>query len=230
MRLPYEKQNYSQHGEDGIIEFLLKYVDKTNLNFLEIGWGNGTQNCCRNLIENHGFHGTGIDMQPSLFTHKNFTSVVRKVTLNDIDFLLSLEGKTPTVFSLDIDSIDWHILNALLNEGFRPKIICHEYNSALGPEYVYIRSDNLKTKYDKKTLYGASLPAFKLILNNLYNFITVNSTGVNAFWLRKDFNITDPYEKHDFLFYSNHGIDHKNKLNQILSTDEFWETITNESK
>jgi hypothetical protein len=223
--LPYEKQYFSQHGEDGILEFLLKYVDKDFLNFLEIGWGNGNINCCRNLIERHSFKGTGVDINKSLFKHKNFTSVSAKITVDDINFLLSLEGPTPTVFSLDIDSIDWHILNGLINEGFRPKIICHEYNSTLGPDKIIIRSKDKSTKYDKKTLYGASLQAFKYILNSHYNFVTVNSTGVNAFWLRKDFIIQEPYDKHEFLFFKDHGINHESKLKKILSTDAYWEII-----
>jgi hypothetical protein len=222
--LPYEKKYFSQNGEDGIFEFLLPYVDSAK-NFLEIGWGNGTENCCRNLIENHSFTGTGVDMRQSVFTHRNFKSIIKKVTLDDINFLLSLERLEPCVFTLDIDSIDWHIMFGLIKSNFRPKIICHEYNSTLGPNRLLIRSEKPGTRYDKKTLYGASLRAYAHILNPYYNFITVDSRGVNAFWLRKDFNITQSYQKHDFLFLGDYGVDHENNLIKILSTDNSWYEI-----
>jgi|AntAceMinimDraft_12_1070368.scaffolds.fasta_scaffold10279_2 hypothetical protein len=225
MILPYEKKYYSQHGEDGIIEFLLGFLNFSILDkktFLEIGWGNGAVNCCRNLIENHNFKGTGVDLRKSKFKNKNFVSVIKFLTVDDIDFLLSLEGSEPTMFSLDIDSIDWHILNGMLSKNFQPKIICHEYNSTLGPSELWVRSNKEGTIYDKKFRYGASLSAYKKILNPLYNFITVDSSGVNAFWLRKDIVVPYEFQKNEFLFLKNYGENHQEKLVEILNVDDRW--------
>lgn len=212
--LPYEKSIYSQHGEDGIIEFLLKCIPQHKSNFLEIGWGRGSVNCCKNLAINHKFNGTGIDRKSQKQIVDNVNVIVKEITLNDIDYIINLEGKDPTVFSLDIDSYDWHLLKALLLKGFRPKIICHEYNSMLGPNEAITRALNKNTVYNKDKLFGASLKAYKKILSDQYNFVTVDSSGVNAFWLRKDFTLPTHYASYSFR--SVHD------SNDIINIDEHW--------
>ena len=215
--LPYEKSVYSQNGEDGIIEFLLDYVSLDQKNFLEIGWGRGSVNCCKNLAMNHNFTGTGIDRKRQKINVENVNVIVKEITVEHIVYIISLEGNEPTVFSLDIDSYDWHLLKALLLKNFKPKIICHEYNSLLGPTLSITRSLNKDTVYDKYILYGASLQAYKKILSSEYNFITVDSAGVNAFWLRKDFNKPTNYSFYDFK-----SIDATVDYNNIISNDPQW--------
>jgi len=218
--LPYEKSIYSQNGEDGIIEFLLNYVCLDQKNFLEIGWGRGSVNCCKNLAINHNFTGTGIDRKVQKIIVGNVDVIVKEITIADVDYIMHLEGKEPTVFSLDIDSYDWHLLNALISKNFRPKIICHEYNSLLGPNISVTRALTKNTPYDKYKLYGASLQAYKKVLSKEYNFITVDSMGVNAFWLRKDFNI--PL---DYKFYTFKTINNTNDYNDILNIDNYWVNV-----
>ena len=218
--LPYEKSIYSQNGEDGIIEFLLDYVPSNDQNFLEIGWGRGSVNCCKNLAINHNFTGTGIDRKLQKHEIKNVRVIVKEINLSHIDYLISLEGHEPTVFSLDIDSYDWHLLNALLLKDFKPKIICHEYNSLLGPNLSITRTSTLDTVYDKYKLYGASLEAYKKILLQNYNFITVDSAGVNAFWLRKDFIKPINYKYYEFKSINPH-YNHED----LLNIDNHWITV-----
>ena len=43
-KLHYEKQIYSQHGEDGIIEMMTNAIINPDKTFLEIGWGDGGTN------------------------------------------------------------------------------------------------------------------------------------------------------------------------------------------
>ena len=218
--LPYERSVYSQNGEDGIIEFLLNYVSLENKNFLEIGWGRGSVNCCKNLAVHHNFTGTGIDRKPQKIIVDNVNVVVKEITIDDINYIIQLEGEDPTVFSLDIDSFDWHLLNKLIIKNFRPKIICHEYNSLLGPTISVTRALHKNTVYDKYVLYGASLQAYVKILSKEYNFITVDSAGVNAFWLRKDFTIPSTYE-----FYTFKSINNTINSNDILNIDEYWSSV-----
>jgi hypothetical protein len=224
MNLIYEKQVYSQHGEDGILEYLEQFVKDTTKTFLEIGWGTGEQNCCRNLLENHNYTGTGIDTRPSKIVHPKLTTHAQWVSIQDAEWLASLQGLEPTVFSLDIDSFDWHLLNRLLDIGFKPKIICHEYNSIIGPEIAVTRG--IGVAYNKCHLYGASLPAYAKLLSKDYTFVTVDSTGVNAFWIRNDQQFTLPEETHSFKFFRkakeaiyDHGIE------QFLNQDKGWQYV-----
>ena len=224
--LPYEHRTFSQHGEDGILKFLLTFVDDKNKNFLEIGWGNGTVNCCRNLLENLNFSGTGVDAKTSNISHSNLKTISQFVSLNDVDFLISLEGKTPTIFSLDIDSFDWHLLKSMLDNGFLPKIICHEYNSILGPDESISRKYGNNIDYNKRTLFGASLMAFKKILEKNYNFVTVDSSGVNAFWIRRDIEFTRPEQYYDFNFFKSvKERIYDNGLENFLNLDDGWEYV-----
>jgi hypothetical protein len=224
--LPYEHRTFSQHGEDGILKFLLTFVDDKNKNFLEIGWGNGTVNCCRNLLENLNFSGTGVDAKTSNISHSNLKTISQFVSLNDVDFLISLEGKTPTIFSLDIDSFDWHLLKSMLDNGFLPKIICHEYNSILGPDESISRKYGNNIDYNKRTLFGASLMAFKKILEKNYNFVTVDSSGVNAFWIRRDIEFTRPEQYYDFNFFKSvKERIYDNGLENFLNLDQGWEYV-----
>ena len=224
--LPYEHRTFSQHGEDGILKFLLTFVDDKNKNFLEIGWGNGTVNCCRNLLENLNFSGTGVDAKTSNISHSNLKTISQFVSLNDVDFLISLEGNTPTIFSLDIDSFDWHLLKSMLDNGFLPKIICHEYNSILGPDESISRKYGNNIDYNKRTLFGASLMAFKKILEKNYNFVTVDSSGVNAFWIRRDIEFTRPEQYYDFNFFKSvKERIYDNGLENFLNLDQGWEYV-----
>jgi hypothetical protein len=224
--LPYEEHIFSQHGEDGILKFLSSFILDENKTFLEIGWGDGNVNCCRNLLENLNFTGTGVDAKLSKISHSNLKTVSRFISLDDVDFLISLEGKEPTVFSLDIDSFDWHLLKSMLAKGFLPKIVCHEYNSIIGPTESISRKYGKDINYDKRTLFGASISAYRKILEKNYNFVTVDSSGVNAFWIRKDVNFAQPAQYYDFKFFKfvKEKIYDKG-LEQFLILDTGWEYV-----
>ena len=114
----------------------------------------------------------------------------------------------------------------MLSNGFLPKIICHEYNSILGPDYSISRKYGKNIKYDKRTMFGASLPAFSKILEKDYNFVTVDSSGVNAFWIRKDVAFTRPDQYYDFNFFKFvKEIIYDNGLENFLNLDDGWEYV-----
>jgi hypothetical protein len=93
------------------------------------------------------------------------------------------------VFSLDIDSIDFHILKAVLDLGYRPKILVLEYNSAFGPNQAvtvpYKAVFNRWDEHPDGIYYGASVMAWRILLEPLgYKFVTVDSSGTNAFFVK----------------------------------------------
>ena len=197
--LDYERKVTSQNGEDGILEYLIPYIK--NNTFVEIGWADGVQNNCRNLLEQHNFVGHGIDILQPAIKHPNLTHVSKKIDLNSIDEVINMQGKEPGVFSLDIDSYDYHILKALLEKGFRPEIVVHEYNSVLGPDRNAIRVYGAPT--NTKNHYGASLVAYKELLRPYYTFVTVETRGVNAFYIRNDIEFTMPSKTFEWRKISN---------------------------
>lgn len=225
IKLPYERRVYSQHWEDGILEFLVAIVKPNQPTFLEIGWGTGITNCCRNLLQHHGFAGTGIDARLNQLNHPALTAHTKLLSLNDVDFVLGTQGLSPTVFSLDIDSFDWHLLRDMLNKQFRPAVIVHEYNSHFGNTWCYARRYGADIVYDGKIRFGASLPAFAKLLLPHYHFFTVDSSGVNAFWLRKDFDIPVNTPMYQFKFHKGAQKNYDRGLDFLLAIDNGWEAV-----
>lgn len=225
IKLPYERRVFSQHWEDGILEFLVSAVQPQHPTFLEVGWGTGLTNCCRNLLQNHGFSGTGIDARENRLRHSALTAHQKMLTLNDVDFVLSTQGLSPTVFSLDIDSFDWHLLQSMLAKQFRPAVIVHEYNSHFGNTWAYSRRYGQDIAYDGKIRFGASLPAFRKLLEPHYHFFTVDSSGVNAFWLRRDYHLPADTLTYQFRFHKGAQKNYDRGLDFLLAIDNGWEAV-----
>ena len=105
--------------------------------------------------------------------------------------------ESPDVFSLDIDGIDYHVAEAILSCGLRPKIFVVEYNSAFGPDRsitIPYSDDFIFTETHASHLYyGVSISGWRKFFTSAgYHFVTVDSKGVNAFfvdsrWFKDEF-------------------------------------------
>jgi hypothetical protein len=96
--------------------------------------------------------------------------------------------KEPDVFSLDIDGIDYHVARRVLEMGFRPKIWIVEYNSAFGPDRAvtvpYSPAFSRWSGDQSGLYYGCSISGWRrLFLSHNYHFVTVESSGCNAFFI-----------------------------------------------
>jgi hypothetical protein len=79
-------------------------------------------------------------------------------------------------------------LKAFLEKGLRPKIIVVEYNSAFGPlneiTIPYQPEFNYTSAHPSGLYYGVSIQAWRKLLSKFgYHFVTVESNGVNAFFV-----------------------------------------------
>lgn len=185
--LPYESQFSSQHREDGIINLLCSHIQNPNYQAIEIGSGTGEQNMIRNLVENRGYHGIGHDINVARWLHANYEHRTCAVSLDQIGALVDLwPTRTPDFFSLDIDSFDFWVLKDLLyNHNFRPAVMCLEYLSYYGDDWVCsVRPDLHKYKI---ATCGASLSAYQQLVKPFgYEFFTVDTCGANGFFYRPD--------------------------------------------
>ena len=207
----YEYSNFSQNGEDGIIEFLTSKLKDNNKFFVEIGSGNGLENNSTNLVLNN-WQGLVLDgisnskqynnLLKIISTEKKIINIGTYLNLSNINNLIKiLIDKDISFFSLDIDSIDFYIMNEILKNGILPKILCLEYNSFLGKETVtveYHKIFNSKILDKKRGLYfGVALNAWKELLNKYnYDFICVEKKGVNSFFVLNgclDLNVKNLY-------------------------------------
>jgi len=156
--LKYEFSKYSQNGEDGIILEAVKYLKNQKNTFFEIGYGDGTCNNARFLIEN-GWSGLGIDLfesnQVKFFSKAEYLkSLVTPQNCLDI-----LPKDEVNFFSLDIDSYDYEIAKIYLEHGFRPSLVCLEINKRFGNQVIasFPYAEKQKKKLQTEFFHGKNL-------------------------------------------------------------------------
>ena len=197
----YEFKIFSQCGDDGIIQYLIKNIKIKNNFFIEFGVGDFMESTCRFLMMNNNWSGFIIDSdQENIkkvknkswywlydlkvrceFIHEdNINSIIRESNQNDIGIL-----------HIDIDGNDYHIFKKINLIHINPAIIILEYNSVFGCERaitIPYRKDFNRTKAHYSNLYfGASLKALNSIADKKgYSLIGTNSNGVNAYFVRND--------------------------------------------
>lgn len=136
-----EYKVYSQFGEDGIIQFLLRHVEVTNKFFVEIGVEEAESNT-RYLLVNDLWAGLVLDADPEniskvrgseIFWRHNLTAAQAFVTAENINDILVRFGARGDIglLSIDIDGNDYWIWKA--TNVIEPAIVVIEYNAHLGP-------------------------------------------------------------------------------------------------
>lgn len=196
----WEFSGFSQNGEDGIIEFLSSKIKNPNKYFVEIGASNGLENNTSYLAIAKGYSGLMIEGNTSI--HKVCKQVMNRFSMGvecvdlfiDTDSVESLKDKmlylNPDIFSLDIDGNDYYLAKTIIYAGIRPKIFIVEYNSAYGPEKSitinYDKNFILTESHPSLLYYGVSLNGWKRFFNKHdYQFICVDSNGINGFFIDK---------------------------------------------
>ena len=190
---------FSQNGEDGILDFLLKKLSIENAKFIEIGTEDYNESNTRFLYESSNSKGLIID---DSFDIKSLSeeidlwkgriiAVKARVTPNNIISILKDNNFLDNIdlFSLDIDGIDYWVIKELPNK--ISKIFVSEYNPLFGPN-LEISVPNIenfnRTKYHFSNLcWGMSLKALiNLMKRKGYIFVGVNNLKNNAFFVLED--------------------------------------------
>lgn len=195
-----EFQVYSQFGEDGIIQWLIRNVDVRNKTFVEFGVEDYSEANTRFLLMNNNWSGLVIDGSKEnidrlrrwdLLWKYDLTAVDEFITRDNINQIISNAGFAGEIgiLSIDIDGNDYWVLRAI--KCVKPCILICEYNNTFGNEKrVTIPYDEEFYRADRhySNLYwGASLAAFKDYANqNGYYYFGSNSAGNNAFFVRED--------------------------------------------
>ena len=195
-----ERSEFSQNGEDGIINWLVSRLKLCHKMFVEIGSGSGKQNNTTWLVMK-GWAGVVIDRRiKSIENYKKrgFKAVIAhalEVSPENAGDVLMMFSVEPDLFSIDIDSFDFVVLKRFMILGFRPQIIVCEYNSKYGDDDVVV----LWTETAHK-ISGCSLSAWKRMLGSYgYEFVTVESRRVNAFFVRQGSVNLDCLKEIDWL-------------------------------
>jgi hypothetical protein len=204
--MQYEFKIFSQWGEDGIIQHLVKTVPIKNKTFIEFGVEDFSESNCRFLMMKDNWKGFVIDGSEEniskirnsyYFWRHQLSTIAAFITAENINHLLARSGfdRDVGILSLDIDGNDFYILQAIDN--YNPRILICEYNSIFGSERkisVPYSSDFHRTAKHYSNLYfGASLSAMTYLANKKgYTLVGTNSAGGNAFYVRNDL-VTDRF-------------------------------------
>jgi len=195
-----EVKIFSQNGEDGIIDYLVNMLKLNEKNFVEIGVGNYRESNTRFLYNKYHPKGLIVDyiddmekkVKPFVNLWKGDLRICNKQinSENIIDTLDQNCNYEIDIFSVDIDSIDYWIIEKLNNN--ISKIFVAEYNPIFGSE-LEVTVPNIsgfeRNKYHYSNLcYGMSLRALINLMNKKgYYFIGTNLQKINAFFISKNF-------------------------------------------
>ncbi len=195
-----EFRAFSQWGEDGIIQFLLRHVKVPREIFVEFGVESYVEANTRFLLTNNNWSGLVIDgscdnirriKRSAIYWQHNLKAVEAFVTRDNINALLVENGISDDIglLSIDIDGNDYWVWKAI--DVISPAILVLEYNARFGPdEAVTVPYDAQFTRakaHFSHIYYGASLRALtQLSQQKGYALIGCNTAGNNAFYVRED--------------------------------------------
>ena len=194
---------YSDDGEDGVLVYLFEYVNSINDFAVDIGSAHGYGGShIRHLVDKHNWGSTEMDGNKKLgskYPHasskwKRIHPRVKKEWIRpEIICGLLRKYKTPKEFnllSLDIDSMDWYVLEELLKGGYRPAVAIVEFNPLFEYNEAYVINYDPEFKKDGSYKYGASARAFEVLMNK-YNYTLVHifpqTTAQNLLFIKNDY-------------------------------------------
>jgi hypothetical protein len=198
--LDYQKNIYSQNGEDGIIEKILSLLPSTDQWCVEFGAWDGTHlSNTYHLIEHQGYFAVLIEADKKKFSQlndkfkakKNIIALNKLVGVEKNNGLDSILAQTdiPQDFdflSIDVDGNDFHIWKNICN--YKPKVVCIEYNPTIPTEIEFIQTA------DPSVSQGSSLLSL-VILAKEKNYELIAVTSCNALFVKAEyfplFNIKD---------------------------------------
>jgi hypothetical protein len=184
----------SQNEEDGITLALLSLAGAPNKSFVEIGSGSSGGNSGMLALE-FGWRGLMVDIDQNKIEkarekfgrNPGVSFEALAVFPENINDLIGRHGLTGEIdfFSLDIDSFDYWVLEAMTV--CSPRVMVLEYNGNFGPERSLAIARDTDMSRAVKGFHGASLRALtKLAGAKGYKLVACDDSGTNAFYLRNE--------------------------------------------
>lgn len=193
---------FSQFGEDGIIQYLVRQADilPSERSLIEFGADFYGEANTRFLVTNDNWRGLLIDgskrsiktirKQPFFWAH-DLTTIAAFIDADNINEVIGGAGYNGKVglLSIDIDGNDYWVWDKI--SVVDPVIVVAEYNSVFGPNRA------VTVPYDPKfyrlnahysgLYFGCSLKALEIVAGRKgYALVGCNSAGNNAFFVKRD--------------------------------------------
>lgn len=196
----HELKVFSQFGEDGILDFLLRHAAQpVPRTFVEFGVEDYRESNTRLLCELGGWRGLIIDggsahlrfaKRRKLSTHRGLRAVQSFLTTDNIASVI--EAHAPAgplgILSVDVDGVDHWLSQAITA---RPAIVVSECNPYFGSTLAVSIPDepafDRLAAHPSGVYYGASVTALHdLWTGRGYRLVGVSSEGLNLFFVRDD--------------------------------------------
>lgn len=190
----FELKAFSQNGEDGVIQEILRRIGVGSRSFIEFGIGDGSEGNCVFLAQVLGWQGVFAEGDSAAherlarrYAHtRGVTPLNAYLEPQNIEAVLLAAGaeQQPTVLSIDVDGNDYYLWEAL--ESLRPRVVVVEYNGAIDP-YVPLVQPYSPRGPDGTAFFGASLAALESLGRRKgYRLVHTELAGVNGFFVRED--------------------------------------------
>uniref|UniRef100_A0A061R0Y0 Methyltransferase FkbM domain-containing protein n=1 Tax=Tetraselmis sp. GSL018 TaxID=582737 RepID=A0A061R0Y0_9CHLO len=191
-----EWKNFSQGGQDGIVNAIFEQIGTTNKFFVEFGLGyveNVTGDVMQDqglntyLLAKSGWKGLYFD---ALQSSQEF-NVTKAVLTEDNIVEHFQQASVPfevDYVSIDVDSIDLWLLKGLIGKGspYRPRVISIEYNINFAPN-MKISMEPTWHAWTNRAVYGASAGAINYVAQrNGYKTVYIMPSGLDLFLIRRD--------------------------------------------
>lgn len=191
---------FSQWGEDGIIQRLVREVPIPQRLFVEFGVESYLEANTRFLLTNDQWAGLVMDgaaenialiKEDPIYWAANLKAHCAFITRENINDLLRENGIKGDIglLSVDVDGNDYWIWSAI--EAISPRIVICEYNSLWGPQEAvtvpYDAGFERGNAHFSNVYFGASIAALDhLSRQKGYTLVGSNAAGCNAFFVRND--------------------------------------------
>jgi len=201
----YGKKTFSQTDEDGLTFEIVRRLGLEKGVFGEFGVGNGTQNNTLALIavKWRGFWAGNEDLvfdpNPERVAKPNFAYIKTFITRDN--FLAVMAAGAQAIgqnqldlLSIDLDGNDIYLLELMLAQGIKPKVLIVEYNAKFIPPIDWRIDYADDHVWDSTDYFGASFMAFYNVLAPAGYFpVCCNAfTGSNAFFVLNEYRALFP--------------------------------------
>ena len=193
---------FSQYGEDGILQYLVKQtnISRDEQTFVEFGVQDYLESNTRFLLQSDHWRGLIIDgsaqymesvRKSELYWRNDLTAVDAWIDRDNINKLIEEAGFAGNigVLSIDIDGNDYWVWERI--DVVNPVIVVTEWNSVFGPDHAvsvpYDPGFDRQSKHYSNLYWGASIRAFEHLAHKKgYALLGSNRVGNNIFFVRRD--------------------------------------------
>jgi len=189
---------FSQFGDDGIIQWLIRKIPNLNHTFIEFGVANYRESNTRFLLMNNNWHGFVMDgsekniheiMNSEYYWKHDLVAKKAFIDAENVNDLISESGFNAEIglLHIDVDGNDYWIWKAISR--ISPSIVIVEYNCVfdrLGPVTIPYDPAFIRNNAHHSNLYFGTSIAALIHLAGIkdYAFVGCNSAGNNAYFVK----------------------------------------------